>query len=209
MAIEFSGDYRILASQHDVWAALNDPVVLQRCIAGCRQLEKISDHEFNAMVVASVGPISATFRGNLVLSELDPPRGYVLTGRGQGGAAGFASMTARIVLLQEDGSTLLRYEASADIGGKLASVGSRLIQSVAKQNADNFFKAFSRQFDESLPPDGHKTAAEQLPISPDMQPERNATTRPSGGLTALVPAWIVLFASGISVALGYCLALLR
>ena len=142
--MEFSGEYRIPAPQQRVWEALNDPAVLQACIAGCKQLEKISDTEFTAIVLAKVGPVSATFRGNVVLSELDPPRSYTLTGQGQGGAAGFAKMGARVVLKEEQNDTVLTYTASAEIGGKLASVGSRLVQTVAKKNADDFFSAFAQ-----------------------------------------------------------------
>ena len=98
MAVEFSGEYRIPAPQARVWAALNDASVLQASIAGCKQLDKLSDTEFSAIVVAKVGPISATFRGSVELSEIDAPHSYTLTGRGQGGAAGFAKMTARVAL---------------------------------------------------------------------------------------------------------------
>src|ERR1700693_5099195 len=145
MAMEFSGEYRIPAKQQLVWEALNDPAALRTCIAGCKQLDKISDTEFSAIVSAKVGPVSATFRGNVVLSDLDPPHGYTLTGQGQGGAAGFARMSAQVALTAEGDQTLLKYVAKAEIGGKLASVGSRLVQVVAKKNADDFFAAFARQ----------------------------------------------------------------
>ena len=135
MAMDFSGEYRIPARMEQVWEALNDPSVLRMCIAGCKQLDKNSDTEFSAVVVAKVGPVSATFRGNVVLSDLDPPNGYKLTGQGQGGAAGFASMSAQVSLADDGDHTLLRYVAKAEIGGKLASVGSRLVQAVAKKHA--------------------------------------------------------------------------
>ncbi|MDH5708781.1 MAG: carbon monoxide dehydrogenase subunit G, partial [Hylemonella sp.] len=143
--MEFSGEYRIPARQQQVWDALNDPAVLLASIAGCKQLEKVSDSEFNAIVVTRVGPISATFRGSVTLSDLNPPHSYTLTGQGQGGAAGFARMQARVNLKEEGAETVLAYTASAEIGGKLASVGSRLVQTVAKKNADDFFSAFARQ----------------------------------------------------------------
>ncbi len=212
MAMDFSGEYRIAMAQQRVWDALNDPTVLQKCIAGCRSLDKVGDNEFSAIVVAKVGPIAATFRGQVTLSEIDAPNSYVLTGRGQGGAAGFASMKAHIHLLQEAGETVLRYTASADIGGKLANVGSRLVQSVAKKNADDFFMAFARSF--GLPE--HELAPTEAPLaapsaSPDAAPSlpsRNGAAGPTG-LGALVPGWVLLFASGLSFALGYCIALLR
>lgn len=211
MALEFSGDYRIPAPQQRVWAALNDPAVLQASIAGCRQLDKVSDNEFSAIVVAKVGPVSATFRGSVELSEIDAPNSYTLTGRGQGGAAGFARMTARVMLRPEGDETVLQYTASADIGGKLASVGSRLVQSVAKKNADDFFSAFARQLGAPavLPAAeiGAPAGAPTAPARPGIQAPGPVLA--GGGLGALVPAWLLLFVAGLSFALGYCVAVLR
>lgn len=205
MAMEFSGEYRIPARQQQVWDALNDPAVLQACIAGCKQLEKISDTEFTAIVAAKVGPVSATFRGSVVLSELDPPRSYTLTGQGQGGAAGFAKMSARVALREEQNDTVLTYTASAEIGGKLASVGSRLVQTVAKKNADDFFSAFARH----LGGTGVKEAAVPAvaPAVGAMVPAPAvAPAGLFGSLGAPVPAWLVVFACGLGFALGYCFA---
>lgn len=205
MAMEFSGEYRIPAPQQRVWDALNDPAVLQACIAGCKQLEKISDTEFTAIVAAKVGPVSATFRGSVVLSELDPPRSYTLTGQGQGGAAGFAKMSARVALREEQNDTVLTYTASAEIGGKLASVGSRLVQTVAKKNADDFFSAFARH----LGGTGVKEAAVPAvaPAVGAMVPAPAAAPAGFfGSLGAPVPAWLVVFACGLGFALGYCFA---
>lgn len=208
MAVEFSGEYRIPAPQARVWAALNDASVLQASIAGCKQLDKVSDTEFSAIVVAKVGPISATFRGSVELSEIDAPRSYTLTGRGQGGAAGFAKMTARVALREEDGQTVLSYQASADIGGKLASVGSRLVQTVAQKNADDFFSAFARQLGgsgEALKP----AAVPAAGAAPSGAVAPAAVMAGGGGLGAPVPAWLVVFGAGLGFALGYCVALLR
>lgn len=204
--MEFSGEYRLPIARQRVWEALNDPAVLQASIAGCQQLDKLSDTEFSAIVTTRVGPISATFRGAVELSDLDPPHGYTLIGRGQGGAAGFARMTARVALesLDED-NTLLRYTAEAEIGGKLASVGSRLVQTVAKKNADDFFGAFARQLTGEAAPQA-EVAAEGPPRVPV------AAAAPAvaagGGLGAPVPAWLVVFGAALGVALGYCLGLL-
>jgi carbon monoxide dehydrogenase subunit G len=204
MAVEFSGEYRIPAPQPRVWAALNDPAVLQASIAGCKQLDKVSDSEFSAIVVAKVGPISATFRGSVALSDIDAPNSYTLTGRGQGGAAGFAKMTARVQLREEGGQTVLAYQASADIGGKLASVGSRLVQTVAQKNADDFFSAFVRQLG------GSGEAVKPIAAVPAAGAVAPAAPRVGGGgLGAPVPAWLVLFGTGLGIALGYCVALLR
>lgn len=208
MSTDITGEYLVPAQQRRVWEALNDPQVLQASIAGCQQLEKVSDTEFNAIVTTRVGPISATFRGSVNLSDLDAPNGYTLTGRGQGGAAGFAKMTSRVQLQPQGEQTLLRYTAQAEIGGKLASVGSRLVQAVAKKNADDFFAAFTRQL-------GGEPAAVPVtaagPAAPLAIPQGGpvpAMVSWGGGFGAPVPAWLVVFASGLGLALGYCLALL-
>lgn len=211
MSMEFSGEYRLPVAPERVWAALNEPEVLRASIAGCTQLERTGENAFDAVVTARVGPISATFRGSVELSDLDPPRGYTLTGRGQGGAAGFARMTSRVSLEPEgEGATLLRYTAQAEIGGKLASVGSRLVQTVARKNADDFFRAFSAQL-------GGGAAVEAAAASGEVPAEMSAVGRrpataaayaAGGGLGAPVPAWLVVFGAGLGLALGYCLALL-
>lgn len=227
MAVEFSGEYRIPASQQQVWEALNDPAVLQACIAGCRRLDKISDTEFAAIVAAKVGPVTATFRGSVVLTDLDPPRGYTLTGRGQGGAAGFATMSARVSLRPEQAETVLGYTASAEIGGKLASVGSRLVQAVAKKNADDFFSAFVRHLGGSGVTEGVAQEMAAQGATGAGRAERGigsaavgatavaaagqavgAVAAPAGllgSLAAPVPAWLVVFACGVGVALGFLL----
>jgi len=207
MAMEFSGEYRIPARQQQVWDALNDPTVLQACIVGCKQLEKLSDTEMFATVVATVGPISATFKGNVVLSDLDAPNGYTLTGQGQGGAAGFAKMAARVALSEVHNETVLKYVANAEIGGKLASVGSRLVQTVAKKNADDFFAAFARQLGgtgvkEAVAP----AAAPATPVPGAIMPVAATPARLFSSLGAPVPAWLVVFACGLGIALGYCFA---
>lgn len=208
MSMDITGEYLVPAPQQRVWEALNDPQVLQASIAGCQLLEKVSDTEFNAIVTTRVGPVSATFRGSVNLSDLDPPNGYTLTGRGQGGAAGFAKMTSRVALLPQGEQTLLRYTAQAEIGGKLASVGSRLVQAVAKKNADDFFAAFARQLGGApavAPAVAGQPAAQGVAAPAGPVP---ALAPGGGGLGAPVPAWLVVFSTGLGLALGYCIALL-
>lgn len=142
--MEFTGEYRIPASQQAVWDALNDPQVLRQSLPGCKSMERTGANEFTATVAAKIGPVSATFKGKVELSDLDPPNGYTLSGRGQGGPAGFAKGSARVRLEPAAEGTVLRYSASVDIGGKLAGVGSRLIGGVATSMADEFFGKFSR-----------------------------------------------------------------
>lgn len=207
MSMEMTGEYRIPAPQQRVWDALNDPAVLKACIAGCQQLDKVSDTEFKAIVATKVGPISATFRGAVNLSDLDAPNGYTLTGQGQGGAAGFARMSARVALKPEADDTLLTYAANAEIGGKLASVGSRLVQTVARKNADDFFSAFARQLGGIGEPEVAGVAVPSVTTSG--RAAAPSTVRVGGGgLGAPVPAWLVVFGTGLGLALGYAIALL-
>ena len=142
--MDLNGEYRIPAKRKDVWEALNDPEVLKQCIDGCEELSKDSDTQFSAKVTAKVGPVKAKFSGKVILSELDPPNGYKISGEGQGGVAGFAKGGATVKLAEEDGNTVLSYSANAEVGGKLASVGSRLVEGVAKKQADDFFGKFSQ-----------------------------------------------------------------
>ena len=143
--MEMTGRYQIPASRDKVWAALNDPVVLKACIPGCEALEKLSDTEMTATVKAKVGPVSATFKGTVTLSNVDPPNGYTISGEGKGGPAGFAKGGADVTLADDDGVTLLTYTVKAQVGGKLAQVGARLIDATAKQMADQFFAAFAEK----------------------------------------------------------------
>lgn len=145
--MDLTGDYRIEARREAVWAALNDPEVLRACIPGCEELNKTSDTEFVAKVVAKIGPVKASFGGKVTLSDIEAPNGYTITGEGQGGAAGFAKGGAKVRLEAVDGgaATILHYAADAQIGGKLAQIGSRLVEGTARKLADEFFAAFAAQ----------------------------------------------------------------
>ena len=140
--MDMSGEQTISAPRDRVWAALNDPEILRQAIPGCQTVEKTSDSEFVATVVAKVGPVKATFKGKVTLSDIDPPNGYTITGEGQGGAAGFGKGGAKVVLSDAPGGTVLRYTANASVGGKLAQIGSRLVDSTARKMADDFFSRF-------------------------------------------------------------------
>lgn len=141
--MEITGEYLVPAPPQKVWEGLNNPEILRRAIPGCTAMDRTGENEYTATVVARVGPVSATFKGKVELADLDPPFAYTIRGRGQGGPAGFAKGEARISLAPEADATRLTYSASVDIGGKLASVGGRLIQGVARKNADEFFAAFA------------------------------------------------------------------
>lgn len=141
--MDFTGRYAIEAAPQKVWEGLNDPEILKACIPGCEQLEKTSPTDFVATARLKIGPLSATFRGKVMLSDLDPPRRCKLSGEGQGGVAGFAKGDAEVTLTPEGSGTILTYIAKASVGGKLAQIGQRLIDGAAKQIADDFFKRFA------------------------------------------------------------------
>jgi len=143
--MEMTGEQLIPVSQEKVWRGLNDPEMLKACIAGCESIEKVSDSEYKVVIVAAVGPVKAKFNGKLLLSDLNPPDSYSLSFEGSGGAAGFGKGGAQVSLKPEGAGTRLSYTAKASVGGKLAQVGSRLIDGVAKKMADDFFAAFNEK----------------------------------------------------------------
>jgi|SRR5688572_493525 len=142
--MEITGDQLIPRPQQQTWDAICDPVVLQACIPGCESMEKVSDSEFHLIMGAKVGPVNAKFKGRITLADIDPPNAYTLTFEGQGGVAGFAKGEAVVRLAPEGEATRLAYTAKANVGGKMAQVGSRLIDGVARKMAENFFSAFNR-----------------------------------------------------------------
>jgi carbon monoxide dehydrogenase subunit G len=142
--MQMNDSQRIPAPKEKVWAALNDPEILKRCIPGCQSLDMSSPTEMTATVVFRVGPVKATFGGKVTLSDLDPPNSYRISGEGSGGVAGFAKGGAAVRLEQESPEvTVLHYEVDAQIGGKLAQLGARLIDSTAKKLAGEFFASFA------------------------------------------------------------------
>ena len=141
--MDMKGEYRISASQQAVWEALNDPETLKACIPGCETIEKTSDTEMTATVKAKIGPVSAKFKGKVTISDLNPPHSYRISGEGQGGPAGFGKGGATVTLEQEGGDTVLRYDANAQVGGKLAQIGARLVDGAAKKIANEFFSNFA------------------------------------------------------------------
>lgn len=146
--MELSDEIIINAPKDKVYAALNDPAILQQCIPGCEELIKHSNTELEAKVVLKVGPVKARFTGDVQLDTAGAPDAFSLTGQGNGGAAGHAKGGADVTLTADGDQTILKYEAKADIGGKLAQLGSRLIQSTAKKLAAKFFKSFADVMDE-------------------------------------------------------------
>ena len=142
--MQMNDTQRVPAPQAKVWAGLNDPEILRACIPGCQKLEMTSPTEMIATVVVKLGPVKATFTGKVTLSDIDPPNGYRISGEGSGGVAGFAKGGATVGLADKDGGTLLTYNVEAQIGGKLAQLGQRLINGSAKKLADEFFANFAK-----------------------------------------------------------------
>lgn len=142
--MEIEGEERIAAPREVVWQALNDAEVLKQCIPGCQSLEWSSPSELAATVKLKIGPVSASFAGVVSLSDVEAPESYTITGEGKGGVAGFAKGSAEVALLDEGQETLLRYKAHAQVGGKLAQLGSRLIGSSTQKLAAQFFADFNK-----------------------------------------------------------------
>ena len=195
--MDFSGEYRIPAPRQKVWEALNDPAILQQAIPGCETLEKTSDTEMKATVRMRIGPVSAKFGGKVTLSDFDPPSSYRISGEGQGGAAGFAKGGA-VVKLAEDGSdTVLTYNADAQVGGKIAQVGARLIEGTAKKLADEFFSKFAELVGQ--PPAAEPQSASVVPSAPPPAAATSSATRGlnhwliiGAGAVVLVIAWLAM-----------------
>jgi len=191
--MKLSGEHHISADRQTVWDALNDPEILKACLPGCEELEKTSETDMTAKITTKIGPVKATFTGAVTLSDLDPPNGYTLKGEGQGGAAGFASGSAKVSLSDgENGGTILQYTVEARVGGKLAQIGSRLIDSVSKKLAAQFFDTFV----EKLASDGGaeatpEGAGDSAPATPA------AGASPKRGIPT--PVWVIGIIGAVAV----------
>lgn len=182
--MKMTGEEIIAAPRQAVWNALNDPEILKQAITGCEEIKKKSDTEFDAKVTAKVGPVKASFIGHVKLSKLNPPRSYVISGEGKGGVAGFAKGGATVRLSDTgDSATKLSYDVDAQVGGKLAQIGSRLIDSTAKKIAADFFKKFnkivsqgSKNTDMTKKPSVKKTAAKK-PAAKAAKPAAKAAAK--------------------------------
>lgn len=162
--MDMTGEVIISAPRIKVWAALNDPEFLKASIPGCESMSRDGDTSFIAKVVAKIGPVKASFTGKVTLADINPPQGYILNGEGQGGAAGFAKGSAKVQLTEQDpDTTILAYTVSAQVGGKLAQIGSRLVDSAAKKMADDFFARFAAGLIEQKKTDPASTSSVQKP----------------------------------------------
>jgi hypothetical protein len=181
--MELTGEHRINAPRALVWAGLNDPDTLKQSVDGIEELTRVSDTEFAALAVVKVGPVKAKFKGKITLSELDPPNAYTITGEGQGGAAGFAKGSAKVQLEEDGDGTLLKYAVNAQIGGKLAQIGSRLVDGAARKYADEFFTAFAAVV-EARAPAASPTETPPTPIAPESPVELAAGAEPAVPIAA-------------------------
>lgn len=179
------GETLIPADRSKVWEALNDADVLRECIPGCQELEKTSDTDFTSKVRASVGPVSATFGAKISLEDIEPGKGYNIVGQGKGGAAGFARGSARVDLTDEEGGTRLRYTADVKVGGKLAQVGSRLIQGTAKKLSEQFFGNLTEKL-------GPERTEDEVAASPGPAAETTAGTSRTKHIAVIAVASVVL-----------------
>lgn len=191
--MEMTGKYRIGAPRQQVWEALNDVEILGKSIPGCEAIERVSDTELTAQVTAKVGPVKAKFAGQVTLSDLDPPSSYTLSGEGKGGVAGFAKGAAKVQLAEDGSGTVLTYAVNAQVGGKLAQVGARLIDATAKKLADEFFSTFSELAAGAPAPTEEE--AEVIPVLPEKRWKNPVTWGVVGLAAALILYWIFSRAS--------------
>lgn len=204
--MEQTGEYRIAADREVVWAALNDPDVLARCIDGCQSMEQTADDRFDARVKAKVGPVRATFDAQLTLQDIVPPESYTIAASVKGGPAGFARGSADVKLTEDDGGTLLQYAVHASVGGKLAQVGSRLIDGAARKMADDFFAAFHRELGGGEDVGGSDIAAgeagvgAQDPTAPGVAPIEDERGYEASG------RWMIWVAAFLALALALLFA---
>ncbi len=183
--MEMTGEYKIAAPRSKVWEALNDPETLAKCIPGCQELNKDSDTELSATVKSKVGPVSATFTGKVTISDIDPPNGYRISGEGSGGVAGFAKGGAEVKLADDGDDTVLTYVADAQVGGKLAQIGSRLIDSTAKKMAKEFFGKFAEEVADTAPESSEEDDATATTLT---EPQTSGTAASTGGISPAI--WV-------------------
>jgi len=185
--MELTGERLIPASVEATWAALNDTETLKACIAGCETLERVADDALVAVVAMKIGPVSARFKGNLKMTNVQAPTAYTINFDGQGGVAGFGKGSADVALAPEgSASTKLAYHARATVGGKMAQIGSRLIDAAAAKITDDFFKAFEAQLQARLP-------AGEAPAPAAVVPAR--APEPAGTLGWVLAAAVVVVAA--------------
>jgi carbon monoxide dehydrogenase subunit G len=200
--MDIQGTRALAITQQQAWDALNDPEVLKACIAGCERMELTGDNQYAVGMAIKIGPVSAKFNGKITLSDINPPNSYTLAFDGQGGAAGFGKGKAQVTLVPAGSGCELQYNVTAQIGGKLAQVGQRLVDGAAKSMADDFFKRFEAEMAKRYPaPALAETAADRATEAVATAPASEAA-RPGPGMP--IPAWVwFLAALGLMVAIYF------
>jgi uncharacterized protein len=188
--MDMTGEFLIPAPRRKVWDALNDPEILKQSIPGCEEIEKLSPTELAAKVTAKVGPVKARFGGKVTLSDLDPPNGYKITGEGSGGAAGFAKGGATVRLADDGDGTKLNYVVEAHVGGKLAQIGSRLIDATARKMAEEFFTRFSGIVGGAAAPAAATVATPEVALETAAQRPSPTPAAPPAGMRLPPAAWV-------------------
>jgi len=186
--MEMKGSRVVPADVDTTWRALNDPEALRECIPGCESIDRVSDTEYRVLMTARVGPVSAKFSGRLTLADIAAPRSYTLKFEGQGGAAGFANGSAKVELSPVEGGTRIDYAVNAQVGGKLAQIGSRLIDGAAAKVADDFFARFVARAGGSPPATAEAAAAPPPELASALRTMRTRLL-----LAALIVACIVIY----------------
>jgi carbon monoxide dehydrogenase subunit G len=202
--MEMSGEQLIPASQQETWEALNDPQMLKACVPGCEAIDHIADNEYQVQMTARVGPVSAKFKGRLTLSDIKPPHSYSIAFEGQGGPAGFAKGGAQVKLAPQNGGTRLSYDVKASVGGKLAQIGSRLVDAAAKKVADDFFRNFTLRLspegseEDTIVPAGRvKARARAAGHAEPAQTESSLPTLSNAAVATFAAVALVVFFLGL------------
>jgi carbon monoxide dehydrogenase subunit G len=187
--MEMQGNRLLAITQQQAWDALNDPEVLKTCIAGCDKVERSGDNQFTVGVAIKIGPVSAKFSGKIALADMVPPHSYTLSFEGQGGPAGFGKGSAKVQLTPVVGGTDLSYSVQASVGGKIAQLGQRLIDGVARSMAEDFFKRFDQEMQRQYP----ATDAPATPVSQAGAPDTGVKLSTWGWVAGAVALVLVIW----------------
>ena len=191
--MEMNGEHKINAKIQKVWEALNNPEILLKTIPGCETIEKVSENELTATVKAKIGPVSAKFKGKVTLSEINPPNSYTISGEGQGGAAGFGKGSAKVSLKENAEFTILSYSANAQVGGKLAQIGARLVDGAAKKIANEFFTNFANEMSPTVQEKSEKTEVNSDTLSTEKPNGFRPFTWVSGLIIAILAILLLYY----------------
>lgn len=203
--MDMQGSRELAASREQAWEALNDPEVLKACIPGCDKVEASGDNQYTIGMGVKVGPVSARFAGKIFLEDVQPPSSYTLRFEGQGGAAGFGKGTARVRLEPRDPGCELQYTVNAQVGGRIAQVGQRLIDGVARSMAEDFFKRFDAELQRRHPVAAAAASPDPTMVSAPAQPDPAVVGAATATARASLPAWVWVVGAVVVLAVGWWL----